>query len=105
MKAPRVVRTGTAKELAEAGIGYTSNGVSEHSRHSSKAKAEYDFHPRAPKDLTPGELLVRTSQQLAKLTIDLRLETSPEKVARIRRDIKCKTELFERLKDETRRTS
>ena len=103
--ASRVVRHGTAKDLADACVGYSASGASEHSRHSAHSSKgrEYDFRPERPQNLSPGQLIARTAKQIAKLSIDLRIESSRERRAKIKRDLDCKKALFERLKCEARK--
>src|SRR6185312_3246603 len=55
--APKVIQHGTAKQLADFGVGYTASGASEHSRHAAHSANDIKFAshtPRKQRDTTFG---------------------------------------------------
>jgi hypothetical protein len=109
--APGVVRHGTARQLADVGIGYTASGAGEYTRQAAHAAAGIKMNSHAPRKdrgrdfpgkryptMSLGEKIAFQASALAKLNIDLILETSAEKRAKIAKNVDIKTRFLERLK-------
>jgi hypothetical protein len=97
------IKHGTARELADQGVGYSASGSSEHSRHaahSQSSREHYDFRPERKGKMTHGEFIARTSRQVAKLSGDILLEDNRARKARLQKDHLLKSQLLERLKRE-----
>jgi hypothetical protein len=106
-RAPGVVTHGTAKDLADVGVGYTASGASEHSRqsaHNGRPRDEFanDFRPERPANLSHGELIARTAKQIAKLNGDILLEDNRARREKLRHRLDLKKQVFERLQSERR---
>jgi hypothetical protein len=114
--APKVIQHGTAKQLADVGVGYTASGASEHSRnaaHSANDIKLASHTPRKQRDrtfggpryvtLSLGEKIAFQTSALAKLNIDLILEKNSERRAKLQKNIAIKSAFLERLKTEAKR--
>ena len=105
-KAPGVIRHGTARDLADHGVGYTASGESEYSRHSANAKNQTQMerrheHGRAPRaSKNVHELLARANYELRKLKIEISLESSRERLTKLQKDLAIKTAFIARLEKE-----
>ena len=113
-RAPRLIQHGTAKDLADVGAGYVASGASEHSRQAAHSANDIKFTSHVPRKqndrrvfggprypaLSLGEKIAFQSSALAKLNMDLLLEKSPERRAKIETNIGIKTKFLERLKSE-----
>jgi hypothetical protein len=105
----RATRTeGTAKELADNGVGYVASGEGEWSRNRAKADnvrlRGYMPPPRnrtrAPKQYATD---IRCNEiELSRLERALTVERNPARVAKLRKNIAIKSAFVERLKDEER---
>lgn len=103
-KALGVVRVGTARDLADHGVGYSANGESEHTRHAahSQQKREHAARDRPTRPTRGGarEHFARVSKKIAKLRGDISLEKNAERRARLQHDFELKSVLLLRLEIE-----
>jgi hypothetical protein len=101
-KRPRVFVHGTARNLADVAIGYTSNGESMYTRnvaHSANVRLPGAVPKRRGKHTTEALIAEHTSA-LAKLKGDLLISDSPTKRARLEKSISIKTNFVQRLRSE-----
>jgi hypothetical protein len=106
-RAPGVTRTGTAKDLADRAVGYVSSGESMWSRNAASPGniklAGYQGNirkVRGPK--SNEELIAEATKALAKLQRDVRAETNPVRLAKLRKNFEIKTRFIARLTSEGR---
>jgi hypothetical protein len=93
---PTVFRGGTAREIAEHGLGYSANGESQYSRNAA-ATANIVL---SKGKRTDGRLLRENENQLAKIAQRLSIETDPAKIMKLRKDHAIKSRFVEKLKSE-----
>jgi hypothetical protein len=101
-KRPGVTSVGTARDLAEKGLGYAANGIGEYSRHSAhsqniKLPGYVEHGPKVRGPRAPGQLLGETIKALAKLERDARTERDLTRLAKLKKNIGIKSAFIARL--------
>jgi hypothetical protein len=100
MKSRATLTHGTAKNLADHGVGYTSNGESEYSRNSARPGRDINLADGGKRPRDDNRLLRETEKELAKLERSLARETNSIRLAKLRKNLEIKTLFIVRLKNE-----
>jgi hypothetical protein len=100
---PGVTTRGTAKDLADHGVGYSSNGEGEYSRRSAQAPevTMVGFVPKGRGKQTTPALIAEHTSLLAKLRGEMLLETDPARLAKLKKNFDIKQRFVDRLRNET----
>jgi hypothetical protein len=98
MARPGVITEGTARDLADSGVGYSCNGESQFSRNAAQPNTTTRSHVARTKGKhTSAALIAENKSLLATLRGAILIETSPAKLAKLRKNFEIKSRFIERL--------
>lgn len=106
-KPPGVIRTGTARDLADHGVGYTANGESEHSRRAAQPGSNVTLRSGAGllniKGRRTVELNLACNEvEVLRMKAALCTETNPTRRQKLVKNLEIKGAFCERLRAELR---
>lgn len=102
-KRPGVTQHGTAKQLADNGVGYTASGESEWSRQAASngnakmQSAEPDQVRGVFKSKPKEDLIYRNRHAIRKLARKMKTETDPIKLAKLKKHYEIKSMFLSKL--------
>jgi hypothetical protein len=107
VKSRATLTHGTARDLADHGVGYTASGEGEWSRSVARPGniklngydepiPRYITHQPHPRTHIPGDTIGLYRHQIKKMKARLREETDPARIAKLHLGIKIKTDLIAR---------
>jgi hypothetical protein len=97
MKKPGVITHGTAKDLADSGVGYVAGGEGEYSRNSARPGRGINLADGGKRPRTDYRLIRQNEKALAKLERSMAVEADPAKLEKLRKSHAIKTRFIQRL--------